>query len=86
MKRSLVAPIDPFSISPVFALLPSGIGGLSRLESLSSSLFARYERVQREAEQGRDPSLLRQLHTEEVMLGEVLKWLEVTPGGSDGEG
>ncbi len=65
---------------PLLALLPS-YGKLSRLEALTSSLFARYENVvalQRgSSEIERD--LSRRLSAEESMLRQVLDWLQVKP-------
>ncbi len=73
---------DPFSLSPLVAMLPvhGRVGGLA---SLTSSLFARYEKVQAllkevKAEENR-PAHTR-LTAEGDMLRQVLDWLSVRPG------
>lgn len=82
MKRSLLAPPDSFTLAPLLALLPCR-GDISKLESLTPSLFARYEKVlafQRECAQ--NPELAdssRKFSAEAAMLRTVLDWLQVKP-------
>ncbi len=83
MKRYVSANPDPFSLSPLVALLPVR-GDVGRLEALTSSLFARYEKVssiQREMQENvESPEVLRRTSAEAAMLRQVLDWLAVTPG------
>ena len=70
---------DPFSLSPMLSLLPVG-GNLSKLESFTSSLFARYEKVMSllESEQISSGTESHQrLIAEQNMLKQVLDWLNV---------
>ena len=81
MRKSLYSPPDDFSLSPLLTLLPVE-GKVSRLSSLTSSLFARYERV---SGMLNDPQIIANTDTkhrytaEEAMLKQVLDWLEVKP-------
>lgn len=85
MKRPLYSRPDAFSISPFFSLLPV-LGNVGKLEALSSSLFARYERVHErrddmeESDDNRE--LLRRISAEEGMLRQVLDWLAIKPDKS----
>ncbi len=82
MKRPLYSAPDSFSLSPLLSLLPS-FDSIKRLDGLTSSLFARYEKVlalQREI--GDSPELAQQLkrcQSELQMLKTILDWLEVSP-------
>ena len=70
---------DPFSLSPLLSLLPVG-GNISNLESFTSSLFARYEKVQALLESEdlkNDSSSHQRLVSEQNMLKHVLDWLDV---------
>lgn len=82
MKRSLSAPPDPFSLSPLLALLPVR-GDVGKLDALTTSLFARYEKVsvlQRELQENAEsPEVLRRTASEAAMLRQVLDWLAVKP-------
>jgi len=81
MRRPLVTPPDAFSQSPLLALLPVR-GRIGRLEALTSSLYARYEKVaalRSEVGTG-DREAVRRLAAEESMLKQVLEWLAVKPG------
>ncbi len=85
MKKSLVAPPDPFGLSPLALLLPV-IGQVGGLTPLTSSLFARFEKVQAlktevSSGAGADSArtAFRRLAAEEAMLKEVLDWLAVKP-------
>ncbi len=79
MKRSVCAEPEDFSISPLLALLPRK-GNPGKLAFLTSSLYARYEKVtglRRELGETSDKNLLKKLLAEESMLRQVLEWLEV---------
>ncbi|MFM1846724.1 MAG: hypothetical protein RL417_198 [Pseudomonadota bacterium] len=81
MKRSLYAPPEPFSIAPLLALLPVR-GKIGHLESLTSSLFARFEKVvamRRELGDEVEREVVKRLAAEEAMLKQVLDWLAVNP-------
>ncbi|MBX7137408.1 MAG: hypothetical protein K1X83_05440 [Oligoflexia bacterium] len=83
MKRSIFDPPEAFSLSPLLALLPQK-GQLSKLETLSASLFARYERVTGllgEIAAGSSPELETRLSREQNMLRQVLEWLNIKPEG-----
>ena len=85
MRKLLYSYPDPFSISPLLALLPI-VGKTSKLDALTSSLYARYERVtslQKESVQdGEHRSLDRRYAAEAAMLKQVLDWLEVNPSSA----
>lgn len=87
MKKSLCSNPEPFSLSPLLALLPVK-GQVGKLEALTSSLFARFEKVvalQKEMESNPEsPELSRRPASEAAMLRQVLDWLAVKPGGSEG--
>jgi uncharacterized protein YPO0396 len=82
MKRPLYSRPDAFSLSPLLSLLPVQ-GKVGKLEALTSSLYARYERVAHMKkdippdEKNRD--LQRRLTAEEAMLRQVLDWLAIKP-------
>lgn len=81
MKRPLFSNPEEFSLSPLLALLPVR-GKVGRLEALTSSLFARYEKVAsqlKEPETENSPELKKRFSSEEAMLRQVLEWLEVSP-------
>lgn len=85
MKRSIVGPPDPFGLSPLVLLLPV-VGRVGGLMPLTSSLFARFEKVRAlKVELGTNPegeagrAGVRRLAAEEAMLKEVLDWLAVKP-------
>ena len=80
MTRSPFENIEPFSIAPLLSLLPT-TGGLVRLESLMSSFYARYEKVQSAKSRATELEQQRVLAAEEAMLRQVLDWLALTPGG-----
>jgi hypothetical protein len=69
---------DPFSLSPLLSVLPS-IGNVSRLESLVSSLFARFEAVETLREHTELPESRAKLASEAAMLRQILDWLAVQP-------
>lgn len=81
MKRSRFGSPDVFSLNPLVALLPV-VGKVGRLEPLTSSLYARYERVamrRRELIEEEHTEEYRCCAVEEAMLKEVLEWLAVKP-------
>lgn len=81
MKKSLFAPPDPFSLAPLLMLLPVR-GDIAKLEALTSSLFARYEKVvalRRDMGEDVEREVARRLGAEEAMLRQVLDWLAVNP-------
>lgn len=86
MKKSLCSSPEPFSLSPLLALLPVR-GQVGKLETLTSSLFARFEKVsalQRELDEQQSPGVGRRSAAEAAMLRHVLDWLAVKPGGTEG--
>jgi hypothetical protein len=78
-RKSIYSPPDSFSLAPFLALLPV-CGDIGKLEELTSSLYARYEKVanQEHAESGRARA------AEAAMLKQVLDWLEVHPDHEPG--
>jgi len=81
MKKGLYSRPDAFSVSPLIALLPLR-GEVAKLKSLSSSLYARYEKVlalKREDGEVRVSDAERQIHSEAAMLKEVLEWISEQP-------
>jgi hypothetical protein len=78
MSVSFGSPPDPFSLSPLLALIPQK-GKLSRLESLVSSLFARYEKVEALRVEVADQDTKRRHAAESAMLRQILDWLAVKP-------
>lgn len=84
MKRPSLSPPDAFSISPLLALLPVE-GEVSKLEELTSSLYARYEKVsvmKRDLGQGVTEHHKR-IWAEEAMLKQVMDWLSVRVDGEE---
>lgn len=69
---------EPFSLSPLVSVLPA-VGNVSRLESLVSSLFARYETVDELREDAGTPEVRTKLSSEAAMLRQILDWLAVQP-------
>lgn len=84
MKRTLYSRPEQFSLSPLLCLLPS-VGKTTRLEGLTSSLYARYEKVmhlRRELANDHSPESRaydKKFNAEELMLKEVLDWLALKP-------
>ncbi len=77
MKRGILTPPDAFSIAPLLSLLPI-TGSISKLESYSSALFARFDQVSslREGAKGAgETDLELRYGVEEAMLRQVLDWL-----------
>ena len=75
MKDIFPTKADSFSSNPFLSLLPKR-GELSRLESLSNSLYARLEKVQSELdESGRTPEQHKKVEAEVTMLKQVLTWI-----------
>jgi hypothetical protein len=69
---------EPFSLSPLVSVLPT-LGNVSRLESLVSSLFARFETVDELREHADVPEVRTKLANEAAMLRQILDWLAVQP-------
>lgn len=84
MKRSLYSLPDQFSLSPLLSLLPM-VGEVGRLDTFTSSIFARYEKVtellRAAKDSNQDRDALRRFTAEEAMLKAVLDWLAVKPEG-----
>jgi hypothetical protein len=81
MKKPIFSAPEPFSLSPLLALLPVR-GKIGRLESLTSSLYARYEKVaaqQAEKSEQPDRAIEERIAAESQMLKQVLDWLAVKP-------
>jgi len=79
MKRPIFSAPDPFSLSPFLALLPVR-GSVNELERMTSSLFARYEKVltiKKSLGPGTAQDMQRRVQAEELMLKQVLDWLSV---------
>ena len=69
---------DPFSLSPLLAVLPR-LGNVSRLETLVSSLFARFESIDALRENVDGAEARARLAHEAAMLRQILDWLSVNP-------
>jgi hypothetical protein len=78
MSGNVAGPPEPFSLSPLLALLPEG-GDLSRLESLVSSLYARQEKVEALRAEASDKESERKYGIEAAMLRQILEWLAQNP-------
>lgn len=74
MSGNISGPPEPFSLSPLLALLPD-VGEVSRLETLVSSLYARQERVEGLRAAATEKEVERTYTAELVMLRHVLEWL-----------
>ncbi len=80
VRRSLYSPPEPFSVSPLVTLLPVR-GKISKLDALTSSLYARYEKVkllQKDAPATGQGGQKRYV-AEASMLKQVLDWLSLQP-------
>jgi len=69
---------EPFSLSPLLALLPEA-GNLYRLETLVSSLYARQETVEALRHDAADRESERKYAIEAAMLRQILEWLAEKP-------
>jgi hypothetical protein len=69
---------DPFSLSPLLAVLPK-LGNVSRLETLVSSLFARFESIDALRDNVDGAEARTRLAQEAAMLRQILDWLSVNP-------
>ena len=75
MSEPNLGPADPFTYHPFLMLLPV-TGKLAKLEALSSSFYARLEKVQLAQSQTKgDPEAVRHIDAELNMLRGVLDWL-----------
>lgn len=80
-RKPIYSAPDPFSISPLLALLPVK-GNVGALTALTPSFYARYERVvglQKEFEGEEHKTMQKKLHAEHEMLRQILDWLKVKP-------
>lgn len=87
MKKSKYSYPDGFSANPLFMLLPTH-NSVTKLESLASSLYARYEKVvatQDELEGEDNTELAKRLRAERSMLQLVLDWLAIRPNEGEEE-
>lgn len=79
MKKSLFSQPDTFSISPLLALLPV-MGNLQKLDQLSASLYARYEKVAALKKNVDSNDLAyKNFIAEQEMLKQVLDYLNIKP-------
>lgn len=81
MSRNQYSPPDSFSVTPLLTLLPRG-GDIRHLNSLVSSLYARYENVsmaQKELGENEPPEVRKRLNAEQLMLKQVLDWVAAQP-------
>jgi hypothetical protein len=69
---------DTFSLSPLMSILPT-VGNVSRLESLVSSLFARFESIDAVRDNVDGAEARARLAHEAAMLRQILDWLSVNP-------
>lgn len=69
---------DTFSLSPLMSILPT-VGNVSRLESLVSSLFARFESIDVVRDNVDGAEARARLAHEAAMLRQILDWLSVNP-------
>ena len=78
MKRNLFAPPDEFETLPLLALLPNP-GRVSQLKKFTSSLYARFEKVNtmRESIEGAQGEEHQRVRAEHAMLRHVLDWMEL---------
>jgi hypothetical protein len=79
MSGTIGGPPEPFSLSPLLALLPEG-GNLYRLETLVSSLYARQETVEALRDNASQRDSERKYAVEAAMLRQILEWLAERPG------
>ena len=78
VKRLQYAPADPFTVSPLITLLPV-CGSIDKLESLTSSLYARFEKVKALQASGQGSGGQKRHVAEATMLRLVLEWLSMQP-------
>jgi|GEM_PF-1200056 len=86
MKRSNIDGPEPFSLSPLLAILPIS-GNSAKLHDLGASLFARLEKVSAmRTEEGlaNERDVHRRLVAEEGMLKTLLDWLSQRDRGTQG--
>jgi hypothetical protein len=85
MKRTLLSAPDGLALLPSLALLAPR-GSLNRLEQLTSSFYARFEKVTALSEEAAavediDRDVARRLAAEQAMLQQVLDWLKLKTKG-----
>jgi hypothetical protein len=74
MSGNIGGPPEPFSLSPLLALLPD-VGEIGRLEALVSSLYARQEKVEGLRAEASEKEVERTYAAESAMLRQILEWL-----------
>lgn len=86
IQRSKFGNVDLFSVSPFLSIMPV-LSSINELEHMTSSLFARYEKVsalRRKLKNSNNTSdEYFQLRAEEKMLKSVLDWLSFSLKGED---
>ncbi len=87
MPKPIFSTPEDFSISPLLQLLPVK-SKVAKLETLNSSLYARYEKVSMQIRdidsavsdaRQTDNSEIKTMQAELLMLKQVLDWLDITP-------
>ncbi|MCB0317880.1 MAG: hypothetical protein KDD56_03925 [Bdellovibrionales bacterium] len=82
MSKSKFSPPEPFFIDPLLHMLPAK-GMLTDLESLSSSMFAKYKNLSLMLENvDSSNSMITKMESEQLMLRQVLEWLKLNPDES----
>ena len=82
MSGNIGGPPEPFSLSPLLALLPT-VGEVGRLESLVSSLYARQEKVDALKAEASDKEVERRYAAELAMLRQILEWVAQKSEGGE---
>jgi hypothetical protein len=82
MSGNIGGPPEPFSLSPLLALLPD-VGDVGRLESLVSSLYARQEKVGVLRAEASEREAERRYAAESAMLRQILEWLTQKSEGGE---
>jgi len=81
MSEEFPSKVDPFAYHPFLSLLPK-LADLSKIENLSSSLYARLEKVQGElADSDQVDKDKQKLDAEYRMLRQVLLWINPQQDG-----
>ena len=82
MSGNIGGPPEPFSLSPLLALLPD-VGEIGRLESLVSSLYARQEKVGALKAEASEKEVERRYAAELAMLRQILEWVTQKSDGGE---
>ena len=79
MSKPKFSPPEPFFVDPLLHLLPVR-GSLNDLESLSSSMFAKYQQINLLlANVEAKTQMSNKMEAEASMLRHVLEWLKLNP-------